>query len=125
MKRGEKQAPVVDFYFPFTESNLGIRQETIISRAGIFFFAPGGPGTFSEFGAVLARKGFYQSHEPVFMLNSQGYFDAWRQLVEEMCTPRHGMPPRMNPQMAKDIYYLTHGAEFYPLLMNHYKFKQQ
>ncbi|MEA2037159.1 MAG: hypothetical protein U9O94_06610 [Nanoarchaeota archaeon] len=125
LKRGESQAPFADFYFPFPDTNLGIRQENLIVDAGIFTFGPGGHGTLSEAGDVFSRKGFYRSDEPAFFLSSDGYFESLRNLFEEKSRSEDGRPARMNPDLLPHTRFLDKGSQFYPALLKHYGFQRK
>ena len=58
------------------------RKQTMEQSADAFIMTPGGIGTFEEFFEILTLKQLDQHRKPIAILNTLGYYDDLRQMLQ-------------------------------------------
>ena len=59
-----------------TVDDLGPRKQIMLDMSDVIVCLPGGIGTYDEFFTVLTLKQVGSHNKPIYLLNSDGYFDA-------------------------------------------------
>ena len=67
--------------FIFTET-MRERKAIMEERADVFIMTPGGIGTFEEFFEILTLRQLGRHNKPIYVLNTNGYYDALQHMLE-------------------------------------------
>ncbi|MGB8601235.1 MAG: TIGR00730 family Rossman fold protein [Rhizomicrobium sp.] len=65
-------------------SDMAQRKNQMIDAAAAFVILPGGPGTMDEFFEVMTLKGLNRIHQPILLVDVDGYFAPLNALVAHM-----------------------------------------
>lgn len=65
-------------------SDMGQRKNQMIDAADAFVILPGGPGTMDEFFEVMTLKGLNRIHQPILLVDVDGYFAPLNALIAHM-----------------------------------------
>ena len=68
--------------------DLGPRKQIMLDKSDAIVCLPGGIGTYDEFFTALTLKQVGSHSKPIFLLNSDGYFDALISLINHGITQK-------------------------------------
>jgi len=109
----------VDFLFPFDQTEINKRQDTLIAIPKVYVVTEGGFGTFCELFEALMKKGFYFMDTPIFLLGDPEFFKPTLEQLALM-----GNRGRIAEHVKKPYTYnINHGDQFLPTLLRHYNFQ--
>lgn len=75
-----------------TTDDMGPRKQLMLEKSDYIVCLPGGVGTYDEFFTVLALKQVGSHKKPIFLLNSDNYFDALVNLLKHGVEQKTIMP---------------------------------
>lgn len=78
------------------EPDLASRKATLISRADAFIVLAGGIGTLDEVGEILELKQQRLHGKPIVIVNTDGFYEGFKQQLERMETERFLRQPMRN-----------------------------
>ena len=64
--------------------NMAERKQLLIERSDAFIALPGGVGTLDEITEVLVANQLHQCDKPIGLLNIDGYYNLFMQLIDQM-----------------------------------------
>ncbi|MBQ8897393.1 MAG: TIGR00730 family Rossman fold protein [Clostridia bacterium] len=62
------------------------RKQLMEARSDAFVMTPGGIGTFDEFFEILTLRSLGRHDKPIAILNTRGYYDSVRELLDKAVT---------------------------------------
>jgi predicted Rossmann-fold nucleotide-binding protein len=120
VKAEEPQASRPNFFMPFSEDDLGIRQSTMMNASGVFMVFEGGLGTLCELYDSATRGKIDMRGRPILIIGSSDYQRQAYELIKK------GIDLEKIPgYVLNSTYYLKHGSEVFDTLMGHYNFQRK
>ncbi len=101
--------------FIFTET-MRERKAIMEERADVFIMTPGGIGTFEEFFEILTLRQLGRHNKPIYVLNTNHYYDALHHMLELAIEQKFMRPEcRKLWEVFDDPEKLLDDAEFDPV----------
>ncbi len=101
--------------FIFTET-MRERKAIMEDRADVFVMTPGGIGTFEEFFEILTLRQLGRHNKPIYVLNTNHYYDALQHMLEQAIEQEFMRPEcRKLWEVFDDPEKLLDDAEFDPV----------
>ena len=85
---------------------MGQRKAKMIALGDIFVALPGGPGTLEEISEIMSLIRLEKVQGPCYFINTNGYYDALAQFVDQMVTSQF-----LEPEVRAQFIFIKEAQE--------------